>query len=188
MNWIRDNISAFGGDADNVTIFGQSAGSSSVCALMASPLSQGLFHKAIGQSAACLNPPGRDANGERRGRALVDAVFAEQATDTLSAEDLRKIDNQTLLDAVDASGWASQSRIVIDGWVLPESPAQTFSAGRQANVPVLLGSTANEGHLLFLLMNNSAAPTSTPTSAIPLANWATKLLRPTQMNWLFPQD
>lgn len=151
LNWIRDNISAFGGDADNVTIFGQSAGSSSVCALMASPLSQGLFHKAIGQSAACLNPPGRDANGERRGRALVDAVFAEQATDTLSAEDLRKIDNQTLLDAVDASGWASQSRIVIDGWVLPESPAQTFSAGRQANVPVLLGSTANEGHLLFPL-------------------------------------
>ena len=76
-------------------------------------------------------------------------MFAEQATDTLSAEDLRKIDNQTLLDAVDASGWASQSRIVIDGWVLPESPAQTFGAGRQANVPVLLGSTANEGHLLF---------------------------------------
>lgn len=151
LNWVRDNISAFGGDADNVTIFGQSAGSSSVCALMASPLSQGLFHKAIGQSAACLYPPGQDANGEMRGSALINEVFAGQAADTLSANDLRKVDNQTLLNAVDESGWANQSRIVIDGWVLPEPPAQTFNAGRQAKVPVLLGSTANEGHLLFPL-------------------------------------
>ena len=151
LNWLRDNVSAFGGDADNVTIFGQSAGSSSVCALMASPLSEGLFHKAIGQSAACLYPTGRDANGQQRGAALVNNALAGNPTATPSAAELREIDNQTLLNAVDSSGWAAQSRIVVDGWVLPEPPAETFLAGRQAKVPVLLGSTANEGHLLFPL-------------------------------------
>ena len=151
LNWVRDNISAFGGDADNVTIFGQSAGSSSVCALMASPLSEGLFHKAIGQSAACLMPPGADAAGLQRGENLVNTALAGHTAHNLSASDLRNIDNQTLLKAVDESGWAAQSRIVVDGWVLPEPPGEIFKAGRQAKVPVLLGSTANEGHLLFPL-------------------------------------
>ena len=64
LQWVQDNIEAFGGDASNVTIFGQSAGSMSVCALMASPLAEGLFHKAIGQSAACFNRYTRDPSGE----------------------------------------------------------------------------------------------------------------------------
>ena len=75
LNWVRDNIAQFGGDPENITIFGQSAGSQSVCSLMASPLSKGLFHKAIGQSASCLNPQSsRDLNGHQRGIALVDAL------------------------------------------------------------------------------------------------------------------
>ena len=64
---------------------------------------------------------------------------------------MRQIDNQSLLDAVEKSGWAAQSRIVVDGWVLPEPADSIFSAGRQHKIPVLLGSTANEGHLLFPL-------------------------------------
>jgi para-nitrobenzyl esterase len=118
---------------------------------MASPLSEGLFHKAIGQSAACLTPPGADAAGLQRGENLVNTALAGSTANNLSASDLRNIDNQTLLNAVDESGWAAQSRIVVDGWVLPEPPGETFKAGRQAKVPVLLGSTANEGHLLFPL-------------------------------------
>ena len=72
LNWVRDNIAEFGGNPDNVTIFGQSAGSQSVCSLMASPLARGLFHKAIGQSAACIGPaPQRDPGGLERGQRLV---------------------------------------------------------------------------------------------------------------------
>ena len=154
LNWVRDNIGAFGGDADNVTIFGQSAGSSSVCALMASPLSEGLFHKAIGQSAACLYPPGADTDGQARGQGLAKAavkISGISSKESITADTLRNIDNRSLLKAVDASGWAAQSRIVVDGWILPKPATDIFNAGRQAKVPVLLGSAANEGHLLFPL-------------------------------------
>ncbi len=75
LNWVRDNIAQFGGNPDNVTIFGQSAGSQSVCALMASPLSRGLFHKAIGQSASCTQPiADKDAAGLERGDTLSDGA------------------------------------------------------------------------------------------------------------------
>ncbi|NNF16520.1 MAG: carboxylesterase family protein, partial [Gammaproteobacteria bacterium] len=68
LNWINENIAQFGGDPNNITIFGQSAGSQSVCTLMASPLANGLFHKAIGQSASCVSPlPSPDPDGKRRG-------------------------------------------------------------------------------------------------------------------------
>ena len=146
LNWVRDNISAFGGDANNITIFGQSAGSQSVCALLASPLAEGLFHKAIGQSAACLAPAGStDENGYQRGAELVDATGAD------SLEALRKVPADDLLAAAESSQWANRSRITIDGWVLPEAPLTTFQAGRQHQVPLLVGSLANEGiHLLPL--------------------------------------
>ena len=161
LNWVRDNISAFGGDANNVTIFGQSAGSSSVCALMASPLSEGLFHKAIGQSAACLMPPGPDPDGQERGQTLVQTALQTsgvETTQSITAETLRRLDNNSLLKAVDKSNWAAQSRIVVDGWVLPEPARKIFNSGRQHRVPVLLGSTANEGHLLFPLNEALSKP------------------------------
>ena len=140
LNWVRDNIAQFGGNPDNVTIFGQSAGSQSVCSLMASPLSQGLFHKAIGQSAACVGPaPRRDPAGLERGEALV----AELGVESLEA--LRAKSPAEILAATEATGWANQSRIVIDGWVLPEAQIETFKAGRQAAVPLMVGNLADEG-------------------------------------------
>ncbi len=141
LNWVRDNIEAFGGNPRNVTIFGQSAGSQSVCALMASPLAEGLFHKAIGQSAAWMEPSaGRDADGRQRGAKLVDAL---DGIDNLEA--LRAVPAETLLATAAATGWEAGSRLVVDGWVVPRLPAETFAAGQQHRVPLLLGSLANEG-------------------------------------------
>lgn len=155
LNWVRDNIAQFGGNPDNVTIFGQSAGSQSVCALMASPLSKGLFHKAIGQSASCTQPDterdAADANGFDRGRRLAQALVEDTDVDAAA---LRKTSPEAVMRAANKSRWAAQSRIVVDGWVVPESIDDIYLAGQQARVPLLLGSLANEGHLLFPLNEN----------------------------------
>ncbi len=155
LNWVRDNISQFGGNPDNVTIFGQSAGSQSVCTLMTSPLVRGLFHKAIGQSAACVSPVAEtDADGMARGQKLAAALVAATAP-SADAENLlaalRSATPEQLLAAARQTQWAAQSRIVIDGWVVLKHPDKIFAAGEQAKVPLLLGSLANEGHLLFPL-------------------------------------
>ena len=145
LNWVRDNISQFGGNPDNVTIFGQSAGSQSVCSLMVSPLARGLFHKAIGQSASCVSPlPTADSNGFHRGQRLAAELGPEQ---TVSA--MRAATAEQVLAAADRSNWAQQSRIVTDGWVLPDSQDALYASGQQAQVPLLLGWLSNEGHLLF---------------------------------------
>jgi len=143
LQWVRDNIEAFGGDANNVTIFGQSAGSQSVCSLMVSPLAANLFHKVIGQSAACVSPlPVADADGIIRGSKLVDALPG-------GASAMRQASPQQLLEAASTTQWDSQSRIVIDGWVVPDFQDRLFARGKQAKVPLLLGSLANEGNELF---------------------------------------
>ncbi len=144
LQWVRDNIASFGGDPGNVTIFGQSAGSQSVCTLMASGRDEGLFHKAIGQSASCLNPDSnRDLDGRERGSRLVDQL----SVGTL--EELRTADAEALLIAARETGWGAMSRIVIDGDILQEPHADTYRRGAQARVPILIGSLANEGYELF---------------------------------------
>ncbi len=157
LKWVQKNIQGFGGNPDNVTLFGQSAGSSSVCALMASPLASGLFDKVIGQSAACLVKEKRDANGQQRGARLAQLALSElgaqDSESQVTAKQLRSIDNQSLLSAMENSPWSEGSRIVVDGWVLPEAPVDVFNANQQAKVPLLVGSLANEGHELLPLNN-----------------------------------
>ncbi len=147
LNWVNDNIAQFGGDPDNVTIFGQSAGSQSVCTLMASPLAQGLFHKAIGQSAACVNPQSpRDIDGRERGAQLIGALLERPTLETM-----RKLEPEALLQAGIDTQWNAKSRIVVDGWVVSEPQEETFARGKQAQIPLLIGSLSNEGHRLFPL-------------------------------------
>lgn len=144
LAWIQENAKALGGDPGNVTVFGQSAGSQSVCSLLSSAHSEGLFHKAIGQSAGCVTPLSvADANGYARGELLVQALGAT------SAADLYNTAPDALLEAMVVSGWESDSRIVIDGDVLKQWPHQTYASADQLPVPLMLGFLANEGEQLF---------------------------------------
>ena len=153
MQWVKANIAKFGGDADNITIFGQSAGSQSVCSLMVSPLAQGLFHKAIGQSASCTSPlAAADKAGLHRGAKLAEALGVGN-----KLRDLRAVAPQQLMDAASASGWEAQSRIVIDGWVVPDSQDALYAAGQQAKIPLLLGYLSNEGEELLPLNSELSA-------------------------------
>lgn len=152
LQWVKDNIAAFGGDPDNVTIFGESAGGESVAHMLSSPLAKGLFHKAILQSPANsgqmmhLSKPFLDYDSaEERGiqfaaQAGVSGTNQLSQLRSLSAKALKKIvQNQTVL-----SGFYP----VIDTYVLPKSPFEAFHDGDQAKVPILLGSNADEATLL----------------------------------------
>ena len=133
LTWVKKNIAAFGGNPANVTIFGESAGSWSVNAVQATPLAKSLFHRAIGESGAQFARTPRLADAERGGVALATAVGA----DSLKA--LRAIPAEKLV-AVQTF----RTGINVDGWVLPDDIRGTFAQKKQSDVPVLVGSNANE--------------------------------------------
>ena len=127
LEWVRDNISAFGGDKDNVTIFGESAGGWSVDALMASPKAVGLFHKAIAQSGCLLSmmtkyPKVNPAVGYLKKKWELDSVEAvkEKATN-MSAEELVALGEE--MDKAQIP-----YKFKVDGEIFQESPRTGFSS------------------------------------------------------------
>ena len=136
---MRRNIAAFGGDPDKVTIAGESAGSLSVCAQMASPLSKDLFAGAIGESGSLMGTltPVPLADAEQAGVKFA----ADVGTNSLA--DLRKMPAEDLLKAKAAAG-VGRFPVAIDGYFLTDQPADVFAAGKQSHVPLLVGWNSQE--------------------------------------------
>ncbi len=143
LEWAKGNIQNFGGDPGNVTIFGESAGSFAVSTLMASPLAQGLFAKAIGESGAAF-PGGVALGGDTVAeRAKADGAWMD-AIGAKSIKDLRAMPTDQVLEAVRKKTPAGFSPVV-DGRLLTEPVPDTYAAGKQAHVPLLAGWNADEG-------------------------------------------
>ncbi len=148
LRWIRQNIAAFGGDPDNVTIAGQSAGAISVYLLTASPLAAGLFHRAIVQSG----PGGLAAFGLSSSRSVAGPLSDAEANGVefataggvSSLRELRAMSVEELTAASAVDSRPMRFGAVIDGYFLPRDVATTYAEGKQNDVPMLTGFNADE--------------------------------------------
>ena len=148
LGWVKHNIAAFGGDAKNVTIAGESAGALSVMYLLESPLARGLYSKAVAESGYMISMPELKKavygapSGEAAGQMLGGAL---QAPDIAA---LRGIDAQTITDSAAKLGYGPWG--TVDGLVLPQQMVEAFDQGKQAPVPLLAG--FNQGEIRSLMM------------------------------------
>lgn len=156
LQWVRDHIAAFGGDAGNVTIAGESAGALSVMYLMAAPAARGLFHKAIAQSGYLISTPSLkvSAHGEFAAEDIGKAVAAKLGAADLAG--LRALDAQALTDGAAAALYAPFG--TVDGKILPRQLVEVFERGEQAPVPLLAG--FNSGEIRSLRILAPPAPAS----------------------------
>ncbi len=148
LKWVQENIKKFGGDPSNVTIFGESAGAMDVNLLMTSPLTKGLFHRVIAESGSVLIDNGAAPlkTAEQRGERFAELAKAPSGAGTLKA--LRSMPVEQLLEAfgkyAGPGGIPPGLGVDVDGWVLPESPAEVFASGKQIAAGLIIGINARE--------------------------------------------
>src|SRR6185437_8823407 len=153
LHWIQNNIAHFGGDPHNLLVFGHSAGSSNVSSLLASPLAHGLFTRALMQSGENLGKGVTLAEAEKNGESYAKSLGAN------SISDLRKMPAEELIKKL-----PRQNGPIVDGWVLPQDVYSTFEAGKQNDVPLIVGSVAND----------TPGPARAPTTAAAVPEYAKK--------------
>jgi para-nitrobenzyl esterase len=145
LNWIKKNITAFGGDPNKVTIFGESAGGIAVSMLCASPLAKGLFHGAISQSGGSFGPPrpttfpGENLKLLKEAEATGTAYAGKAGASNL--DELRKLDADKLPSGFGmGNAWP-----IIDGYVIPDDQFTLYESKKYNDVPVLIGYNSDEG-------------------------------------------
>ena len=180
LEWVRDNIEAFGGDANNVTIFGESAGGEACLNLMTAPKARGLFHKVISQSPSdsgrwlhLLKPVLDFSSAEEAGKSFATKVVGSDAGQIAR---LRAMDAKQRTEYYVASPEHGRHFYpAVDGVVLPAVPMTAFSNNTQAQVPLMIGYNADEGSLFADLMHPAGAEFfTTPEAARPTKDevWA----------------
>lgn len=150
LEWVQANIARFGGDPGNVTVFGESAGAMSIGALLGTPSTAGLFHKAVLQSGACEHVHDTDAATRVAAEIVSELGIDPDTPDHL--EQIRKLPVEQILgaqQAVNERRWGTEGvslafQPVVDGDVLPRHPLDALRDGSRADVPVLIGCTREE--------------------------------------------
>ena len=148
LQWVQNNISAFGGDPDNVTLAGESAGSACVTALCTSPLAKGLFRRAIGESST-VTAPKPTHSFRLMDQALATGRETMARFSCTSIEELRRVDAKTLVVAADTN-----HHMTVDGYVLTQTPYEAYQKGEHNEEAILQGFNSLEG-VPFILFSNA---------------------------------
>ena len=151
LKWVQDNIAAFGGDPDNVTIFGQSAGGRTVTWLMTSPAAKGLFHKAIALSPQQL--PLRDQVAEKLGMPSTESIDARymKSLGVKSMQEMRALPSDKFLITPQEFQDGEFGGAFVDGQIIVGDPIPLFAEGKQHRLPFMIGTLSWDASYFMIL-------------------------------------